>query len=350
VEGDELSGPLWIVPGQAPQVVSLSAGHGRWRCGRVGNGVGFDLAPLRRVDAPWQRQGGELQGIGERQVLASTQLQQSMAEAAPVRALSRADGAQPALFEALSPSLYPPREAGDTRWGMLIDLDQCIGCNACVVACQAENNIAVVGKPEIAAGRSLHWLRIDHYYKGPPEAPQSAFLPVPCMHCEHAPCELGCPVNATSHGPEGLNQMVYNRCIGTRTCAAYCPYKVRRFNWYDYAAGASPSEQAQRNPDVTVRARGVMEKCTYCVQRISRARIDARKADRELADGEVRTACQQTCPTQAITFGNLADADSAVSRGRESRRHYGLLEELNVRPKTTYLARLLDPRIDEDEA
>jgi molybdopterin-containing oxidoreductase family iron-sulfur binding subunit len=193
-------------------------------------------------------------------------------------------------------------------------------------------------------GREMHWLRVDAYYEGPPDNPETHFQPVPCMHCEQAPCEVGCPVNATVHGPEGLNQMIYNRCVGTRTCASYCPYKVRRFNWFHYAELEGRARIPQRNPDVTVRARGVMEKCTYCVQRISAARIEAKKEGRSIRDGEVVTACQQACPTRAITFGNLNDPDSAVTRAVQSPRNYALLAELNTRPRTTYQAEIKLPR------
>jgi molybdopterin-containing oxidoreductase family iron-sulfur binding subunit len=223
---------------------------------------------------------------------------------------------------------------------MVIDLDLCIGCNACVVACQAENNVPPVGKSQVEMGREMHWLRIDRYYAGPADAPETYFQPVPCMHCQKAPCELGCPVHATVHGPEGLNEMVYNRCIGTRTCSSYCPYKVRRFNWYDYTRNAAPSIEAQRNPDVTVRGRGVMEKCTYCIQRINGARIAAQKEGRAIRDDEVVTACQAACPSGAIVFGNLADAASAVAKAAASPRSYTLLDELDTRPRTTYLARV----------
>ena len=233
---------------------------------------------------------------------------------------------------------------GDGRaWGMVIDLDSCIGCNACVVACQSENNVAVVGREEVMLGRAMHWLRIDRYYAGGLDAPDTRFMPVPCMHCEAAPCEVGCPVEATLHDHEGLNLMVYNRCVGTRACSGYCPYKVRRFNWLDYSAGAAPSIQAGRNVDVSVRAAGVMEKCTYCVQRIAEARIDSDKSGRPIADGTVRTACQTACPTRAIAFGNLADPTAEVTAQRADPRNYALLGELGVRPRTTYLAGLLPP-------
>lgn len=348
IAGKSVTGPVWIMPGQHEHTLVLYAGHGRHRAGKVADGVGFSITPLQTALSPFQRDGAELTAVGDHQRLASTQLQHDMGPTDLIRQFTRDELAHPPAASEPLPSLYPPIPASDTRWGMLIDLDQCIGCNACVVACQAENNIPVVGVDEVLKGRQMHWLRVDHYYEGAPEAPASHFLPVPCMHCDQAPCEAGCPVNATVHGTGGLNEMVYNRCIGTRTCSSFCPYKVRRFNWLDWTAEDSASVKAQRNPNVTVRARGVMEKCTYCVQRISEARITARKEGRAVADGEVVTACQQTCPTQAITFGNLADSGSRVSQGRNSVRHYGLLEELNTRPKTTYLGEINDTPAAED--
>ncbi len=239
-----------------------------------------------------------------------------------------------------APTLYPARANDGRAWGMVIDLDGCIGCNACVVGCQSENNIAVVGKDQVAMGREMHWLRIDRYYEGPVEAPATRFQPVPCMHCEDAPCEVGCPVEATLHDHEGLNLMVYNRCVGTRACSGYCPYKVRHFNWFDYSGSAAPSEQQRRNPEVTVRAAGVMEKCTYCVQRIAAARIEADKGDEVIPVDSVQTACQQACPTRAISFGDLNQTEAAVRALKTDGRNYALLGELNVRPRTTYLAAL----------
>jgi molybdopterin-containing oxidoreductase family iron-sulfur binding subunit len=338
--GRRLSGPAWVMPGQAERSITLYLGYGRRNAGRVGDGIGYDAYALRTSDHPWVVQGASLRPLGERLALATTQTHHTMAGRDLVRTLTPGDLRQvsPPTPPPARPTLYPPWEYPGYAWGMVIDLDLCLGCNACVLACQAENNVPVVGKREVARGREMHWLRVDRYYRGDPEAPETYFMPVPCMHCEKAPCEVGCPVNATVHGPEGLNQMIYNRCIGTRTCEAYCPYEVRRFNYFHYAGDAPPSIQAQRNPDVTVRTRGVMEKCTYCVQRISAARTEAKKEGRRLRDGEVQTACQSVCPTRAIVFGDLNDPGSAVSRARLSPRHYALLEHLNTWPRTTYLA------------
>ena len=339
VSGGQIGGPIWVLPGQADGVVGVTLGYGRRLPNLISTGAGYDAYAIRDAAQPWQAGGATLRKTGRANAFATTQNHNTMDGHDFVRV--QHEGA-PSVGETESwkqPTLYA--DASDrkaTAWGMVIDLDACIGCNACVVACQSENNIAVVGREQVALGREMHWLRVDRYYEGPPEAPQTHFQPVLCMHCEDAPCEVGCPVEATLHDTEGLNLMVYNRCVGTRACSGYCPYKVRHFNYLDYSAGAAPSVALQRNPQVTVRARGVMEKCTYCVQRIENARIDADKQNANIADGVVRTACQTACPTRAIAFGDLNDSSSAVTAARADSRNYALLGELNTRPRTTYLA------------
>jgi molybdopterin-containing oxidoreductase family iron-sulfur binding subunit len=349
-QGRAVQAPVWIMPGHADDAVTITLGYGRWRAGRVGTGTGFNAYALRTSEAPWTAVGVEVHKTGARHLLASTQHHHSMEGRHPVRVGTLSESlAHPAAVHGGDhdaqplPSLYPQYPYPGYAWGMAIDLNACIGCNACVIACQAENNIPVVGKGEVARGREMHWLRIDRYYRGALDAPETYFQPIPCMHCENAPCELVCPVAATVHSAEGLNDMVYNRCVGTRYCSNNCPYKVRRFNFFQYADYEAQSLKLLHNPDVTVRSRGVMEKCTYCVQRINAARIQAEKEQRALADGEVVTACQQACPTGAIIFGNINDAASQVAKMKATPLNYGLLAELNTQPRTTYLARLRNP-------
>ncbi|MCK1478833.1 MoCo/4Fe-4S cofactor protein with predicted Tat translocation signal [Bradyrhizobium sp. LB8.2] len=334
-----VTGPLWIMPGQAGSTVALWLGYGRTRAGRVGNELGHDAYRVQPAAAP-SLTGGSLRKLDASEDLAVTQLHHRMEGVDLVREVSPGHVTPPPSPD--QASLYAAWPSSKNAWGMVIDVDSCIGCNACVTACTAENNVPVVGADQVKAGREMHWLRIARYYTGDIEQPRSFFQPVPCMHCEEAPCEMGCPVHATTHSPEGVNQMVYNRCIGTRTCSSYCPYKVRRFNFFDYRAPAESSEHAAHNPDVTVRSRGVMEKCTYCTQRIEAAHIAADKENRSIRDGEVITACQQACPTRAIVFGDINDPNSEVSRLKRDGRHYVLLEELGTRPRTTYLARWRD--------
>jgi MoCo/4Fe-4S cofactor protein with predicted Tat translocation signal len=337
VGGRVLRAPVWVLPGHAAGAVTVSLGYGRRSAGRVGSAIGFDAYALRTAGQRWLAQG-EMRAAGERIPLVSTQHHHSLSGPDIVRIVGPEPVAAAPPEE--RPSFYPDWPSDGHAWGMAIDLDACIGCNACVIACQAENNIAVVGPEEVARGREMHWLRVDRYYAGDPGGPETYFQPVPCMHCETAPCEVVCPVNATVHSSEGLNDMVYNRCIGTRTCSNNCPYKVRRFNFFDYQGTEVSAPPDAFNPQVTVRSRGVMEKCTYCVHRIGAARADARIGDRRLRDGEVTTACQQACPTKAIVFGDVNDPDSAVSRLKRSPRNYALLGPLNTRPRTTYLARV----------
>jgi Fe-S-cluster-containing dehydrogenase component len=348
--GRSVRAPVWIVPGHAPDSVTLPLGYGRRRGGGVAAGAGFDAYMLRTADALHFGAGLEIRKTGARARLACTQEHHAMEGRDPARAGTLAEyHARPDFARAHEPepprdlSLYPARQYEGYAWGMAIDLGACIGCNACVAACQAENNIAVVGKDQVLRGREMHWLRIDRYWEGGSENPRTLHQPVPCMHCENAPCEVVCPVNATVHSSEGLNDMVYNRCVGTRYCSNNCPYKVRRFNFYLYSDWTTESLKMARNPDVTVRSRGVMEKCTYCVQRIEHARARAERESRRIHDGEVVTACQQACPAEAIVFGDVNDPHGRVAKLKADPRNYALLAELNTRPRTTYLAAVRNP-------
>jgi Fe-S-cluster-containing dehydrogenase component len=347
IRGRNLRVPVWIVPGHADGAVTLTLGYGRaWEDGTI---LGYDAYRLRRSDAPWHAPGAALRKTGRKWPLVETQSHQNMEGREPVKEAVWAAGGSGADLEREreNPSLYPAYPYSGYAWGMAIDLSRCTGCSACVVACQAENNIPVVGKDQVMRGREMQWLRVDLYFKETSGESRALFQPLMCVHCENAPCELVCPVEATVHSSEGLNQMVYNRCIGTRYCSNNCPYKVRRFNFYAYAQN-TPSLEPMRNPDVTVRSRGVMEKCTYCVQRIERARIGAEREGRPIRDGEADTACQQACPTRAIVFGDRNDPGSRVARLQVEPRRYDLLGELNTRPRTFYLARLRNPRASRE--
>jgi MoCo/4Fe-4S cofactor protein with predicted Tat translocation signal len=362
LNGKKIQGPVWIQAGHPDNSVTVTLGYGRKRAGRVGTAVGFDAYALRTTAAPWIASGVKIRKTGETYKLASTQGMQSMdtpdgGHRPLVRETTLEEYRKQPDFATVeepdpAPGLtlykpYPYKEE-EYAWGMAIDLNSCVGCNNCMVACQAENNIAVVGKEQAVIGRHMHWIRVDAYYQGDRDNPKAFFQPVPCQQCENAPCEVVCPVGATNHSNEGLNDMVYNRCVGTRYCSNNCPYKVRRFNFLLFSDWETPQYKMMRNPDVTVRSRGVMEKCTYCVQRINEHKIDAETASvREgkpiRVGDELQTACQQSCPAGAIIFGNLNDPNSKVSKLKAHSRNYSLLGELNTRPRTTYLAEVSNP-------
>jgi MoCo/4Fe-4S cofactor protein with predicted Tat translocation signal len=351
LRGRKLTAAAMVVPGHADDAVTLSLGYGQAGAGAVGKGTGFDAYRLRTSDAPWFAAGLEIRRTGDQVKLATAQEHFQMQGRAIALAVDapelREAAAELERHRGPQPTLHPPVDYGPSaqeyRWGMAIDLSRCIGCGACTVACQAENNIPVVGKEQVLRSREMHWLRVDRYFEGPVEDPTTVSQPLACVHCEAAPCEYVCPVNATVHSDEGLNEMVYNRCVGTRYCSNNCPYKVRRFNYLDYRGTMAPTLRMLQNPDVTVRSRGVMEKCTYCVQRIERGRIGARVEGRKLGGDEVQSACQQACPTEAIVFGNLNDPSSAVSRRHGDARRYDLLHELGTRPRTAYLVKVRNP-------
>jgi len=355
LNGRKIRGPVWIQAGHPDNSVTITLGYGRTHAGRVGIAQGFNAYELRTTTSPWIASGVKINKTGETYKLASTQGMQSMdtpdgGHRPLVRETTLAEYKKEPNFakEEEVPkdlTLYEPYpyDKEDYAWGMAIDLNKCVGCNNCMLACQSENNIAVVGKEQTHIGRHMHWIRIDTYYEGDRDNPRAFFQPVPCMQCENAPCEVVCPVGATNHTTEGLNDMVYNRCVGTRYCSNNCPYKVRRFNFLLFQDWDTPQYKMMRNPDVSVRSRGVMEKCTYCVQRINERRIDAEREDRKIKDAELQTACQQSCPAGAIVFGNINDPNSQVSKWKAQARNYSLLGELNTRPRTTYLAEVRNP-------
>jgi MoCo/4Fe-4S cofactor protein with predicted Tat translocation signal len=349
-QGRKIVGAIWVQPGHPDNAMTIFLGYGRERSGRVGTGVGYNGYPLRSSGALHGGPGVNIHDTGRKYKLITAQGLQDMENRDLVREATLDEYNADAEFAhrnveepARQNTLYPNFEYTGYAWGMAIDQNACVGCNACVIACQSENNVAVVGKLQVAIGRRMHWLRVDTYYKGDPDNPKAFFQPVPCMQCENAPCELVCPVEATVHSSEGLNDMTYNRCVGTRYCSNNCPYKVRRFNFLLFQDWDQPQYKLMRNPEVSVRSRGVMEKCTYCVQRITKARIHSEEEQRLIRDGEIQPACQQACPADAIVFGNINDPNSRVTKLKENPRNYGLLADLNTRPRTTYLALVHNP-------
>jgi molybdopterin-containing oxidoreductase family iron-sulfur binding subunit len=372
--------PVIVAPGHPDNSVTVHLGYGRQFAGRVGSGAGFNAYSIRTSDAPFytvgsirkldgkwgtaitrshfQDQRGKAfgqQGNGNN----SLEADEAIGERGIVRYATLDEfKANPGFANEgenhpktdRDNTMFPNWEYKDNAWGMSIDMNSCTGCNACIVSCYAENNIPVVGKQQVRIGRNMQWLRIDTYFEGDLAAPRAHFQPMACQHCENAPCEQVCPVGATVHTPEGLNAMVYNRCVGTRYCSNNCPYKVRRFNFLLYSDYETESLKLLRNPDVSVRSRGVMEKCSYCVQRIQAAKIEADKGNRPVRDGEIVTACQQACPASAITFGNLNDKASRVAKLQADQRSYQVLADLNTRPRTTYVAAVLNPNPELEAA
>jgi molybdopterin-containing oxidoreductase family iron-sulfur binding subunit len=380
VNGYKVKAPVIVAPGHPDNSVTVHLGYGRQAAGRVGSGAGFNaylirtaaspfyaVGSIKKVDGKWglaitkshyqdhrsklfsgQGNGNNSleadEAIGERGIIRYATLDEYKAN--PGFA-NEGEGHEKTNLDT---TLFPNWEYKDNAWGMSIDMNSCTGCNACIVSCYAENNIAVVGKQQVRIGRNMQWLRIDTYFEGDLSAPRAHFQPMACQHCENAPCEQVCPVGATVHTPEGLNTMVYNRCVGTRYCSNNCPYKVRRFNFLLFSDFETESLKLMRNPDVSVRSRGVMEKCSYCIQRITAARIEADKENRPIADGEVVTACQQACPATAITFGNLNDKGSRVAKLRGDERSYQVLADQNTRPRTTYVAAVLNLNSELEDA
>jgi molybdopterin-containing oxidoreductase family iron-sulfur binding subunit len=375
ISNSKVTAAAWRVPGQADGVIVLPLGYGRKKAGYTGTNKGFNAYVVRTSDALWATSASAtaIKKTGDDYPLACTQYHFNM-EGRQILATGTLEeyrknpnfANELATLPAQDFSLYKGTAEfpyDRDKWAMAIDLNKCNGCNACVVACQSENNIPVVGKDQVMRGREMHWIRIDRYYeKLKPtvgdaaeyddslDNPPTFFQPVPCQQCENAPCEQVCPVGATVHSAEGLNDMTYNRCVGTRYCSNNCPYKVRRFNFLRFQDWETPQLKLLRNPEVTVRSRGVMEKCTYCVQRINNARIESEKANAPIHDGAIVTACEQACPTEAIVFGNANDKNSRVAKLRAQQRNYSLLGELNARPRTTYLAAVRNPNPELESA
>lgn len=349
-DGRSIHAPVFVMPGHAKDSITITVGYGRTHAGRVGDGLGANAYALRGSNALFFG-AATITDTGDDYDLAITQEHWAIEGRNLIRSATLEEFKKNPAFvkemehakEGKRISLYADKEYRGQQWGMAIDMNACTGCMACVVACVAENNIPVVGKEQVKTNREMHWLRIDRYFAGNPDSPDVYVQPLPCQQCENAPCEVVCPVAATAHSAEGLNDMVYNRCVGTRYCSNNCPWKVRRFNFLLYQDWNTPQFKMQRNPDVTVRSRGVMEKCNYCVQRINAARIQSKREDRDIRDGEIVTACQAVCPTEAIVFGNINDPGSRVAKLKASPRNYAMLEDLNTRPRTTYLAAVKNP-------
>jgi MoCo/4Fe-4S cofactor protein with predicted Tat translocation signal len=369
LNGSKVTAAAWTLPGQAENTIVLPLGYGRSRAGYTGTNKGFNAYVVRASNALWTSFDGKMTANGDSYPLACTQYHFNM-EGRQILSTGTLEEYKKNPAFAHEGAEMPPKDMSLYKefaypgyaWGMAIDLNKCNGCNACVVACQSENNIPVVGKDQVMRGREMHWIRIDRYYQAESatndpadynpslDNPQTFFQPVPCQQCENAPCEQVCPVGATVHSAEGLNDMVYNRCVGTRYCSNNCPYKVRRFNFLRFQDWETPQLKLMRNPEVTVRSRGVMEKCTYCVQRINNVRIDAEKQNRPIRDGEIVTACESACPSEAIVFGNANDPSSRVAKLKNQQRNYSILGELNSRPRTTYLAAVRNPNAELEKA
>ncbi len=357
--GRSVTLPVYVMPGIAAGVVSVALGYGRAKAGRVGTGTGVDVYALRSSAAPWTATGAGIARADGSYRLCVTQdhfaidqvgmegreerMHELYREADLDHYKSHPDFAKHAIHHPPLESLFEEWTYEGSKWGMSIDLTACTGCRTCTVACQAENNIPIVGREEVQKGREMHWIRVDRYFVGEAESPQVAHQPVTCHHCQNAPCEQVCPVAATVHDDEGLNVMVYNRCIGTRYCLNNCPYKVRRFNFHNNMKYLTETDKMGKNPEVTVRSRGVMEKCSFCVQRIKAVTQAAKNENRAFVDGEILTACQQACPTEAIVFGDLSDPESRVSKAQAHNRSYAMLAELNVKPRLHYMAKLRNP-------
>jgi Fe-S-cluster-containing dehydrogenase component len=379
--GNTVLAPVMAVPGHADGSVTVYLGYGRQNGGRVAGGLGFNAYAIRTSNALLFAPGATMTKTGKTFEFAVTKSHytdhrsvDAGGDGSGTHSLEGNEAATRGIIRYATLAEFkenpnfaheeekePEDPTPDTSmfnnwrydknaWGMAIDMNSCVGCNACVVSCYAENNIAVVGRHNTMTGRIMQWLRIDTYFEGDLDAPRAHFQPMTCQQCENAPCEQVCPVGATVHSTEGLNVMVYNRCVGTRYCSNNCPYKVRRFNFLLYSDFETESLKLMRNPDVTVRSRGVMEKCSYCVQRITAAKISADKENRDIRDGEVVTACQQACPTGAIVFGNINDKASKVRKLKLQQRNYGVLADLNTRPRTSYIAEVFNPNPELAEA